>query len=72
MSPLGTNFSFLDVILEAITTDQYQLGWPVGADAEGFMAARHTVPAEAWVRMGADLSDAEYNERFAEYFGIEL
>ena len=61
-----------DVILDAITTDDYRLRWPVGADAEGFMAARHTMPAEAWVRMGADLSDAEYNERFAEYFGIQL
>jgi len=61
-----------DVILDAITTDDYRLRWPVGADAEGFMAARNTMPAEAWVRMGADLSDAEYNERFAEYFGIQL
>jgi NAD(P)-dependent dehydrogenase (short-subunit alcohol dehydrogenase family) len=61
-----------DVILDAITTDDYRLRWPVGADAEGFMAARHSIPAEAWVRMGADLSDAEYNERFAELFGIEL
>ncbi|MFU8814303.1 MAG: SDR family oxidoreductase [Pseudomonadales bacterium] len=61
-----------DVILEAITTDEYRLRWPVGPDAEGFMAARHRVPAEAWVSMGADLSDAEYNERFAEYFGVEL
>jgi len=61
-----------DVILEAIATEDYRLRWPVGPDAEGFMAARHKVPAEAWVAMGADLSDTEYNARFAEYFGIEL
>jgi NAD(P)-dependent dehydrogenase (short-subunit alcohol dehydrogenase family) len=61
-----------DVILQAITTDEYRLRWPVGPDAEGFMAARNKVPAESWVRLGADLSDTEYNARFAEYFGIEL
>jgi NAD(P)-dependent dehydrogenase (short-subunit alcohol dehydrogenase family) len=59
-------------ILEAITTDDYRLRWPVGPDAEGFMAARGKVSAEDWIRMGADLSDAEYNSLFAEYFGIEL
>lgn len=61
-----------DVILEAVTTEDYRLRWPVGPDAEGFMAARQALPAEAWVAMGADLSDTEYNARFAEYFGIEL
>ena len=61
-----------DAILEAITTDDYRLRWPVGPDAEGFFAARKKVAAEDWVRMGADLSDTEYNARFAEYFGIEL
>jgi NAD(P)-dependent dehydrogenase (short-subunit alcohol dehydrogenase family) len=61
-----------DVILEAATTDDYRLRWPVGPDAEGFLAARHRVSAEDWIRLGADLSDAEYNARFAEYFGIEL
>lgn len=59
-------------ILEAITTDDYRLRWPVGPDAEGFMAARGKVSAEDWIRMGADLSDAEYNSLFAQYFGIEL
>lgn len=61
-----------DVILEAVKTEDYRLRWPVGPDAEGFMAARQVLPAEAWVAMGADLSDTEYNARFAEYFGIEL
>ncbi len=59
-------------ILEAITTDDFQMRWPVGSDAEGLMAARHVVTSEEWVRMGADLSDTEYNEKFKTYFGIEL
>ena len=61
-----------DAILEAISTDDYKLRWPVGSDAEGLMAARHRVSAEEWIHMGADLSDTEYNGKFAEYFGIEL
>lgn len=61
-----------DVILEAISTDDYKLRWPVGSDAEGLMAARSRVSTEEWIRMGADLSDTEYNGKFAEYFGIEL
>jgi NAD(P)-dependent dehydrogenase (short-subunit alcohol dehydrogenase family) len=61
-----------DVILEAATTDDYRLRWAVGPDAEGFMAARQRVTSEEWIRMGADLSDTEYNARFAEYFGVNL
>ncbi|MFT5011691.1 MAG: NAD(P)-dependent dehydrogenase (short-subunit alcohol dehydrogenase family) [Patiriisocius sp.] len=61
-----------EAILEAITTEQYQLRWPVGPDAEGFMEARHKVRAEDWVEMGGDLSDTEYNEKFLELFGVQL
>jgi len=61
-----------ETILEAITTDDFQMRWPVGSDAEGLMAARHVVPSEEWVRMGADLSDQEYNEKFKTYFGVDL
>lgn len=61
-----------DTILESVTTKDYKLRWPVGPDAEGFMAARHNVPSEAWIEMGGDLSDTEYNERFAKYFGVEI
>ena len=61
-----------EVIDEAVHTDDYRLRWPVGPDAEGMMAARGRVTAEEWVSMGADLSDADYNARFAEHFGIEL
>ena len=61
-----------ETILEAITTDNFQMRWPVGADAQGLMAARHVVPSEEWVSMGADLSDQEYNEKFLSCFGINL
>lgn len=59
-------------ILEAVTTDDYRLRWPVGPDAEGMMAARQRIAAEDWVRMGDDLSDSEYNARFKALFGIDL
>lgn len=61
-----------ETILEAITTEQYQLRWPVGPDAEGFMGARHKVYADDWVKMGGDLSDTEYNEKFLDMFGVQL
>ncbi len=61
-----------ETILESIQTDDYKLRWPVGPDAEGFMAARNTVAAEDWIAMGADLTDEEYNEKFEAYFGISL
>lgn len=61
-----------ETILESVTTQDYKLRWPVGPDAEGFMAARYKVPSEAWIEMGGDLSDEEYNERFAQYFGVEI
>jgi len=59
-------------ILEAVTTDDYRLRWPVGPDAEGMLAARQRIAAEEWVQMGDDLSDAEYNARFKAHFGIDL
>jgi len=59
-------------ILAAITTDDYKLRWPVGPDAQGYMNARHQLSTEAWIEMGADLSDQEYNDKFSEYFGIDL
>jgi NAD(P)-dependent dehydrogenase (short-subunit alcohol dehydrogenase family) len=59
-------------ILEAITTAEYRLRWPVGDDAESFVRGRPTISDEDWVSMGDDLSDEEYNRRFFDYFGIKL
>jgi NAD(P)-dependent dehydrogenase (short-subunit alcohol dehydrogenase family) len=61
-----------EVILEAITTDNYKLRWPVGDDAIGMLEGRSRMSDEDWVAMGADLSDAEYNARYKACFGIEL
>ncbi len=61
-----------EAIYTAASTPDYRLRWPVGPDAEGFMAARNKVSTEAWIEMGADLSDEEYNARFLDYFGISL
>jgi NAD(P)-dependent dehydrogenase (short-subunit alcohol dehydrogenase family) len=59
-------------ILEAITTSDYRLRWPVGDDAVSFVRGRPKISDEDWVAMGDELSDEEYNRRFYEYFGIRL
>ena len=61
-----------ETILEAATTEEYKLRWPVGSDAEGMMKARNQLPSEEWVKMGGNLSDTEYNDKFSEYFGVNL
>ncbi|MEZ5552357.1 MAG: SDR family oxidoreductase [Pseudomonadales bacterium] len=61
-----------EAILQAATTDDYRLRWPVGPDAEGMLAARQRLAAEDWVQMGDDLSDQEYNARFKAHFGIDI
>ena len=61
-----------ETILEAITTEDYKLRWPVGVDAHGMIEGRARISDEDWVAMGADLSDEEYNGRYREWFGIEL
>jgi NAD(P)-dependent dehydrogenase (short-subunit alcohol dehydrogenase family) len=59
-------------ILEAITTTDYRLRWPVGKDAHGLATGRPQISDEEWVRMGGDLSDQEYNSWYHERFGITL
>jgi NAD(P)-dependent dehydrogenase (short-subunit alcohol dehydrogenase family) len=59
-------------ILDAITSSEYRLRWPVGKDAVGFYRGRPTISDEDWVALGDDLSDQEYNQRFVDYFGIKL
>ncbi len=38
----------------------------------GLREGRRKITDEAWVAMGEDLPDEEYNRRFFEYFGIQL
>jgi NAD(P)-dependent dehydrogenase (short-subunit alcohol dehydrogenase family) len=59
-------------ILEAITSPEYKLRWPVGHDALAYAAGRPKVADEDYVALGDDLDDAEYNARYLRYFGIEL
>lgn len=61
-----------EVILEAISTNEYRLRWPVGDDAFGLLEGRARISDEDWIAMGDDLSDEEYNSRFKEWFGIDL
>jgi len=61
-----------ETILAAIRSPEYRLRWPVGKDALGLSQGRRRISDEEWVAMGDDLSDEDYNRRFAEYFGITL
>jgi NAD(P)-dependent dehydrogenase (short-subunit alcohol dehydrogenase family) len=61
-----------ETILEAITTPNYKLRWPVGDDAVGLCAGRPRISDEEFVAMGDDLTDEDYNRRYFEYFGIRL
>ena len=61
-----------DAILEAITSPDYKLRWPVGNDAVGLAAGRARISDEEFVALGGDLSDEEYNRRDLEYFGVKL
>ncbi|MFT5691548.1 MAG: NAD(P)-dependent dehydrogenase (short-subunit alcohol dehydrogenase family) [Oceanicoccus sp.] len=61
-----------DTILTAINQQPYQFRWPVGTDADGICSGRPKITAEEWIQMGDDVSDGEYNERFKQYFNIEL
>jgi NAD(P)-dependent dehydrogenase (short-subunit alcohol dehydrogenase family) len=59
-------------ILTAITTPDYKLRWPVGADAVGFASGRPKLSDEQFIALGDELDDDEYNRRYLEYFGIRL
>lgn len=62
-----------ETILKSITTSDFKLRWPIGSDADGFMAARNkNSSTEQWIRMGGDLSDEEYNTQFSELYGVVL
>jgi len=61
-----------DVILTAVNQQEYQFRWPVGIDADGICAGRAKISAEQWIEMGDDITDGEYNERFKDYFNVQL
>ena len=61
-----------ETIFKSITASDYKLRWPIGSDADGFIAGRNNNCSEQWIRMGADLSDEEYNTQFSELYGVVL
>jgi NAD(P)-dependent dehydrogenase (short-subunit alcohol dehydrogenase family) len=61
-----------ETILEAITTEEYRLRWPVGKDAVAIAAGRPKLSDEEAIALGDDLSDDLYNRRFLEYYGVKL
>ena len=61
-----------DAVLTAITQPTYQFRWPVGKDADGICNGRPKITAEQWIEMGDNLTDTEYNQRFKEYFDVQL
>ncbi|PYO56990.1 MAG: hypothetical protein DMD83_11560 [Candidatus Rokuibacteriota bacterium] len=68
----GRSETVAEVIFEAVMTDRPRLRYLVGVDAEGLAAGRARISDEEWVAMGGELSDAEYNARFKQHFGIDL
>ena len=62
---------YADAILTAISLPQYQFHWPVGVDAEDICRWAN-ITGEQWIQMGDDLIDGEYNERFLQYFNVQL
>ena len=60
------------VILDSIQSPGYKLRWPVGADAHSMLAGRAKMSDEAWVAMGDELSDEEYNGLYEQHFDIKL
>ena len=61
-----------DAVLTAITQPTYQFRWPVGKGADGICNGRPKITAEQWIEMGDNITDTEYNERFKEYFDVQL
>jgi len=61
-----------EAILEAISTPNYKLRWPVGKDAVGLAEGRARISDEEFVALGGNLDDDEYNRRYLEYFGVKL
>lgn len=61
-----------DTIFKAVESDDDQLRYPVGADAETLLRGRAAMRDEDWVDMGAEMEDADYNREFLARFGIEL
>jgi len=67
-----TSEQVAETILTSITSPEYRFRWLVGKDAVGLSGGRRKISDEAWIGMGADLSDQEYNQRFLDFFNVRL
>ncbi len=62
-----------ETILEAITTENYKLRWPVGPDADGMAAVRNQEGlSEKWISLGAIKDKYEYADEFEKLFGFRI
>lgn len=61
-----------DRILEIVRSGTWQLRYPVGADAEGFLKYRASISDEHWVDLHAIATDEEFAAAAKREFGLEL
>jgi len=64
-------FDVADVIRHAITTDDPQLRYAVSWGGAELIEGRAAMSDREWVELGA-LPDAEYYQRFADHFGLDI
>lgn len=60
------------IVSQAIASEDDQLRWPVGHDAECWLAVRQRIDSDAWVRLGAEMNEQKYAEGVEELFGLAL
>lgn len=60
------------VVLEAITTDDPKLRWPVSWSARELLDGRAAMSDAEWVALGAAGTDEEYYAAFRRLFGLDL
>ncbi len=61
-----------DTIEHAITTDEPQLRYVVGEDAQALLDGRHQLTDEEWTEIGNSATDDEYCERMLNVCGVDL
>lgn len=59
-------------IREIVESDSWQLRYPVGPDAKGFLAWRAAMTDEDWVSWGATEDDEAWCARVQKDFGLDV
>ena len=65
-------FEVAEVVHHAVTTDQPQLRYAMSWGGKELVEGRAALGDDDWVALGAIDDDAEYYDRFAEYFGLDI